>query len=53
MRYIVRASRMHGYDSAAVPFGNVVYDGPDIKTARRKMREYAEYGGVAFESREE
>jgi hypothetical protein len=44
---------MHEYDRTTGPFGNVVYDGPDIKAAKAKMREYADYGGVIFESREE
>ena len=53
MRYIVKASKTHRYDSSTKPFGYVVYDGDDFRTAKRKMREYAEYGGVTFESREE
>ena len=53
MRYIVRASKTHEYDRTSGSFGNIVYDGPDFRVAKAKMREYADYGGVAFESREE
>jgi hypothetical protein len=53
MRYIVKVSKMHKYDSATKPFGYVVYDGEDFKAAKEKLLEYAEYGGVTFESREE
>lgn len=40
MRYIVKAN------------GQVVYDGDNFRKAKRTMLEYAEYGGVTFESRE-
>lgn len=53
MRYIVRASKMHKYDATVKPFGYVVYDGNDLRAAKEKMMEYAEYGGVNFESKEE
>ena len=52
MRYIVKASKTHEYDQNHT-CNVVVYDGPDFNKARRTMIEYSQYGGTAFESREE
>lgn len=52
MRYIVKASKLHEYDSNT-NFGHVVYDGTDMKRAREAMSMYSQYGGTQFESRDE